>query len=212
MRHRTHCTVQHHAMWDESAHRRVGRRHQSVRSRGGHGRDHVHSLTGECGQCGRGQVGVGLLLRRRRDEDDGEVDRGQPIGNRVRPGILHAGADHLHCVAPIRLRVLKRLAAREQDQRRPAQKLVHRRHRPDADVRANRIDRWQHHPLERAHHSGPYGGVTQPAQHTRQRLQTKPERGHSRSSQRWRIRRKARPRNATGVGRRQRTPAVHIYQ
>ena len=212
MRDRTDCTVQNHAMRDEPAHRRVARCHQSVGLRGRHRRNDVHPLFGQCCHRCRGQIGVGLLLRRRRDEDDGQFDRGQPIGNGVRPGIQHAGSDHLHRVAPIGVRILKRLGTREQDQRRPAQKLVHRGDRRTTHVRANRVDRWQHHPLEHAEHSNPHSGVTHPAQHTGQWFETKPERWNPRSSERWRVRRKTRPRDVAGVCRRQCTPAVHVYE
>jgi hypothetical protein len=111
VRHRTHRAVKNYAVRDEPAHRRIGRRRNSVWLPSRHGRDHMHRLIGQRGHRDLDKVVVGLFLRRRGDENDWPVNRGQPIGVRVRTGVKHAGSDHLHRIAPIGLWVLKWLTA-----------------------------------------------------------------------------------------------------
>ena len=85
-------------------------------------------------------------------------------GARAGTWVEHAWPDHLNRLAPFGLRVLERFAAGDQDQLRPAQKLIHRCHLRHADVGANCVDGRQHDALQAADHDLPDRRITHRAQ------------------------------------------------
>ena len=105
------------------------------------------------------------------------------------------------------MRILERLSADGQQQRRAAHQVVNGCHRCDAELGANRVDPWQHRPVEKVPHDRAERGVAEVAENPRQRPHPWAERRHSARPQVGGERREHQPGDRAGVGGRHRTPA-----